>query len=111
MGNGTGNGLNKTKTVIGIIASAITILAMFATVIYFITSTKTGLAQLRKEFDAHVAKEEQKFSKYMPAKELEIQFNSINQTLNDIKSGINSCQQEDKEFKEQIFKLMLEIKK
>lgn len=115
------NGLAKARSLTGTIYSIIGIVTFFATVLYFFFNVKTGLSTLDKEFQKHVKDDEKKFAQIVPAKQLEVEFRAITNTLIelkqqfrqdniDIRKQLKDCQVEDKLFKEQLFEFMLEMK-
>ena len=79
------------------------------------------LDELAKDLEGHVKDEKTKLAKFVPKQEVLIEFKNINGALEDFKDSFKnfqnemrdsfkSCQDEDKEFKQQIFNLMLEMK-
>lgn len=112
------NGLNRVQTITSIIKSTAWIIAFFVALLFSFFNLKTGLSDLtkrvennEKKLEDHVKKDDQRFARYVPGPELAIEFRSIKDTLGDIKSELNRCRNEDAEFKQQLFDLMLEIKK
>lgn len=106
-----GNGLTKTRTIIGIISGLISISAALVTILYFVFTTKTGLSQIKKEFKEHIVKEEKKFAQFIPERELKIEFKNITESLIEIKSQLKNRQEEDARFREKFYHLLMELDK
>lgn len=130
--------LTKARAVFAIIGSIIFVVSTFVTVLFFFFRLQSSISTIEVSFNKHIAEaaermnqfalqkdldkteeafnkhhldHSKRFAEFVPSKELAIQFGVINNTLSDIKEDLNNCQREDKEFKEKIFKLMLEMQK
>lgn len=115
------NGLAKARSLTETLYSIMSIVVFIVTVLYFFFTVKTGLTTLDKEFHKHVKEDEKKFAQVVPAKQLEVEFRAITNTLIEIREQsrqdnieirkqLKDCQVEDKLFKDQLFEFMLEMK-
>lgn len=127
-GKSNGNGLTKTRSIATIVTAIITVLGVVITVLYFFFSVDSGLTKVKEDHKTHVARSEKeleqireeikdhsllhdkRLAQYTPSSQLKIEFKNMRTTLDEMKGQITRCQDEDSEFKQQLFDLILEIK-
>lgn len=111
MENKKDSGILKVRSIIGIVTGVLSITGTLSAALYFVITIKAGLTQIKNDFIEYTRKDATQMANYVPKTEIEIQFRNMNLTLGDIKEQLRKYNEENNEFREKFYNLIIQLER